>query len=211
MAERGVHFALTPEQEARLLAAAEADAEAYAEAYAQAVAHARERAQAGDEAEEDEDEDEGEEGDGDEEGDAVQREVDALEAAWASLQAEGWLCETDKAWDPIHRCFCKGKLLYEGGESPLNLLVCGGRQLSCNDDYTVSLVTADQVAAVAQAAAQVTREGLRQRYGQIKQRGYAHRLGEADFDDAWANFQDLTAFFARAAAAGRAVIFTVDA
>ena len=165
VAERGVHFALTPAQDARLLALADA----------------------GDEA-------------------AVMAEVDALEASWDTA----WLCESDKAWDAIHRSFCHGQLLYEGGEAPLNQLICGGRQLVLMDEATLSHVSADAVQQVADAAAAITREALHQRYGQIKQRGYAHQLGEADFADAWANFQDLSAFFARAAADRRAVIFTVD-
>ena len=165
VAERGLHFALTPAQDARLLALADA----------------------GDEA-------------------AVMAEVDALEASWDAA----WLCESDKAWDAIHRCFCHGQLLYEGGEAPLNQLICGGRQLVLMDEATISHVSVDEVRRVAEAAAHITREGLHQRYGQIKQRGYAHKLGEADFADAWANFQDLSAFFARAAADRRAVIFTVD-
>ncbi len=165
VAERGLHFALTPAQDARLLALAAA----------------------GDEA-------------------AVMADVDALEASWDAA----WLCESEKAWDAIHRCFCHGKLLYEGGEAPLNQLICGGRQLVLMDEATISHVSVDEVRLVAEAAAHITREGLQQRYGQIKQRGYAHQLGEADFADAWANFQDLSAFFARAAADRRAVIFTVD-
>ena len=165
VAERGLHFALTPAQDARLLALADA----------------------GDEA-------------------AVMAEVDALEASWDAA----WLCESDKAWDAIHRCFCHGQLLYEGGEAPLNQLICGGRQLVLMDEATLSHVAADAVPQLAEAAAHITREGLHQRYGQIKQRDYAHQLGEADFADAWANFQDLRAFFARAAADRRAVIFTVD-
>ena len=171
MAERGVHFALTPEQDARVLAAAQADAVA-----------------------------------GDAEGHAIMREVATLEASWDTA----WLCETDAAWDAIHRCFCMGKLLYEGGEAPLNLLICGGRQLSANDDYTVSHVSAEPVAQVASAALAVTHDGMRQRYGQIKQRGYSGRLGDADFEQAWVNFQDVTRLFSRVADEARAVIFTVD-
>ena len=169
VAERGLHMALTPGQNAHLLALADA----------------------GDEA-------------------AVMAEVDALEASMNTRNDAAWLCDSDQAWDAIHRCFCHGQLLYEGGEPPLSWLICGGRQLVLNDAATISHVGPAQVQAVADAAAAITREGLRQRYGQIQQRGYAHTLGEADFDDAWANFQDLAGFFARAAADRRAVIFTVD-
>ena len=165
MANRGVHFALSPEQEASLLAAVGDD-------------------------------------------DRVTEIMDAIEAEWVAEH----VMESDKAWDGMHRCFCDGKLLYEGGAYPLNHLVCGGRQLLQDDDSqgTVAYVTAAQVVDVAREAALVSRDDMRARYKKIKQRGYEFRLGDEDFEYVWENFVDVRTFFAAAAAAGRAVVFSVD-
>jgi hypothetical protein len=165
MSSRGVHFALSADQEARLLAAVGDD-------------------------------------------DGVMAVVDGIEEEWVA----GHVMESDKAWDGMHRCFCDGKLLYEGGSYPLNHLVCGGRQLLQEDDAqgTVAYVTAAQVVDVAREAALVSRDDLLARYKKIKQRGYQFRLGDEDFGYVWENFVDVRAFFASAAAAGRAVVFSVD-
>ena len=165
MSNRGVHFALSPEQEASLLAAVGDD-------------------------------------------DRVVEIVDGIEAEWAA----GHVMESDKAWDGMHRCFCDGKLLYVGGAYPLNHLVCGGRQLLQDDDAegTISYVTAAQVVDVAREAALLSRDDLLARYRKIKQRGYQYRLGDEDFAYVWENFVDVRKFFASAAAAGRAVLFSVD-
>jgi hypothetical protein len=165
MANRGVHFALSPEQEASLLAAVGDD-------------------------------------------DRVMEIVEGIEEEWST----GFLVESDKAWDAMHRCFCDGKLLYEGGTYPLNHMVCGGRQLLQADDApaTVAYVSPAQVADVAKAAAPISRTDLLARYKKIKQRGYQFRVGEEDFEYVWENFEDVAKFFASAAAAGRAVVFSVD-
>ncbi len=165
MAGRGVHFALSPEQEARLLPAVGDDA-------------------------------------------SVLDLLEEIEETWD----EQHLVESDKAWDPIHRCFCDGKLLYEGGDHPLNHLICGGRQCLVDEDaeQTLSYVSAAQVKQVAEAARHISRDELRQRYARIKQRGYQFRLGDEDFGYAWENFVVLAAFFQRAASAERAVIFSTD-
>jgi hypothetical protein len=39
---------------------------------------------------------------------------------------------------------------------------------------------------------------------------YAPEYGDEDLAYSWSNFQDVAKFYARAAKAGRAVIFTVD-
>src|SRR5579864_1875537 len=70
--------------------------------------------------------------------------IDKLEAA----NEEPFVVQSDKAWDAIHRCLTDGSLLYLSGEYPLNLCICGGRQLF-RRDYTVSFVTARQVKDVA--------------------------------------------------------------
>ena len=165
MAGRSVHFALTAEQEARLLAAVGDD-------------------------------------------DLVLELVGEIEEIWD----RGHLMESDKAWEAIHRCFCNGKLLYEGGQYPLNHFICGGRQMLLDEDadMTVSYVGATAVVDVAAAAKAITKEEMQSRYKLIKQRGYGAKLGTEDFEYAWSNFLDLAKFYAGAATSRRAVIFSLD-
>lgn len=133
--------------------------------------------------------------------------IEAIEEAWE----EPFVCETDKAWDAIHRCLTDGTLLYVSGEYPLNHVICGGRQLCRGRDYTVSYVSASQVKDVAKALPKVTKRWMRQRYDKLDPEEYDEvEIGDEDFDYTWENFLDLRQFFKKAAAAGRAVIFTVD-
>jgi hypothetical protein len=83
--------------------------------------------------------------------------VDEIEEVWE----EPFVVESDKAWDAIHRCLTDGSLLYVNGEYPLNHCICGGRQLFCGEEYTVSYVSAAQVKDVASALAKVTRAWMR--------------------------------------------------
>jgi hypothetical protein len=132
--------------------------------------------------------------------------IEQIEDTWD----EPFLVESDKAWDAIHRCLTDGSLLYESGEYPLNLCICGGRQLHRGDDYTVSFVSARQVKDVATALGKITRTGMRKRYALIDADDYASDIGEDDFAYTWQNFLEVRRFYRRAAKAGRAVLFTVD-
>jgi hypothetical protein len=122
------------------------------------------------------------------------------------------LAESDKAWDAIHRCLTDGSLLYENGEYPLNLAICGGRQLYRGDDYTVALVTPEQVKDVAAAIVPLSEIWLRERYfSLLKPDDYDGEIGEDDFEYTWSWFQLIRDLFRAAAASGPAVVFTVDA
>src|SRR5262245_43767166 len=79
--------------------------------------------------------------------------VEEIEEAWE----EPFVCETDAAWDAIHRCLTDGTLLYVSGKYPLNHCVCGGRQLFRGRDYTVAYVSARQVKDVAKALPKITK------------------------------------------------------
>jgi hypothetical protein len=118
-------------------------------------------------------------------------------------------CETDKAWDAIHRCLTDGTLKYDNGQYPLNAVILGGRLLYEGDNYIISLLTPDQVSDVAKALAEVDRDRLWAGYQSISQDEYID-YGTEDFEYTVANFADLPPFFRRAADAGRHVIFTVD-
>jgi len=120
-------------------------------------------------------------------------------------------CDMDKAWDAIHRCLTDGRLEYLNGTYPLRAAVLGGRQLIEDEDYTVSYVNADQVRDVAAALEGVDEEWLRSRYATLDLAEYGPEHGEEDFGYTWDYLQDLQEFYAEAAKAGRAVIFTVAA
>ena len=119
-------------------------------------------------------------------------------------------CDTDKAWDAIHRCLTDGYLGLDNGSYPLKAAVLGGRHLHNGEDYIVSLLTPDLVRDVARALAEVSRETLRAGYLAIDPDDYGPEFGDEDFDYTWENFTDLVAFFHRSALAGSHVIFTVD-
>jgi hypothetical protein len=133
--------------------------------------------------------------------------VEEIEEAWE----EPFVCETDKAWDAIHRCLTGGTLLYVSGEYPLNHCICGGRQLFRGRDYTISYVTASQVKDVAKALPKITKVWMRQRYDKLDPEEYDEvEMGDDDFEYTWQNFLELRRFYKKAAQARRAVIFTAD-
>jgi hypothetical protein len=118
-------------------------------------------------------------------------------------------CETDKAWDAIHRSLTDGYLGYDNGTFPLNAVILGGAQVHEGDDYIVSLLTPEQVREVARAAADVDQATLRAGYDRIDVEDYGPEFGDEDFAYTWSNYSDLVPFFQRAAEAGQHVIFTV--
>ena len=77
------------------------------------------------------------------------------------------------------------------------------------DDYIVSLVRPNQVGAIATALSAIDKQSLRTGYSKIDASDY-QALGNEDFDYTWNWFDGLADFYTKAAAAGRAVIFTVD-
>ena len=158
----GVHFAITPEHEDLLLAAA----------------------------------DEG--------------NTDRIEVFLEDIE-EGWdddalKVASDKAWNAIHRCLTDGTLDPESGEYPLSHAVLGGRHL--HEDYYVVYLSAAHVRDVAHALRGVDRAWLRGRFDVIDDPDYRGARDDADFEYTWDNFVDVKAFYDRAAAAARAVIFT---
>ncbi len=121
-----------------------------------------------------------------------------------------WQFHTDKAWDALHRCLTDGRLEYESGPFPLSYAVLGGRQLYEGTDFIVSLVEPQHVQATALALEAVTKEWLRERYLLLDPDDYEGEIDDDDFEYTWANFEGLPEFFAHAARARRAVIFTAD-
>ena len=114
--------------------------------------------------------------------------------------------DSDKAWDAIHRCLTDGTLDPEGGRYPLSHAVLGGRHL--HDEYYVVYITAAEARDVADALQAVDRTWLRHRFDALDDPDYRGARDDDDFDYTWDGFVDVRAFYQRAAAAGRAVIFT---
>lgn len=138
---------------------------------------------------------------------AVMEVIGGIEERWE--KDEGLLCETDKAWDAIHRCLTDGNLDYENGSEPLRLCILGGEQLHKGDGYIVALVPHDRLRPLADALAAVTPEFLGERYSALPD-DYAGPKDAQDCQYTWDWFSDLPAFFDRAEKAGRHVVFTVD-
>ncbi|MDB6076772.1 MAG: hypothetical protein JWO82_519 [Akkermansiaceae bacterium] len=131
--------------------------------------------------------------------------IQAIEERWE----EGFVCETDKAWDAIHRCLTDGKLGYENGDEPLKWCILGGEQLFQGDGYIIALVTHDRVRVLANALAEVTPEFMALRYWGLPD-DYSQPKEAQDLQYTWDWFSGLPELFARARETGRHVIFTVD-
>ena len=127
--------------------------------------------------------------------DMIEELLEEIEELWDD---DGLKVDTDKAWDPIHRCLTDGTLDPDGGEYPLSHTILGGRHL--HDDIYFVYVGADEVREVAEALDGVDEMWFRPRFERLED--------EDDWDYVWVNFVDVKEFYGRAAAAGRAVVFT---
>jgi len=140
---------------------------------------------------------------------ALEEVIEGIEERWE----EEWLCELDKAWDGIHRALTDGELAWDNGEYPLNHAILGGQQLHEGDDYIITFVQPAQVADVAKALQGLSDLEFRKRYFKINRDNYGFapdQLSDEDFDYVAGWFEELKSFYAKAAAANRAVLFTVD-
>ena len=118
--------------------------------------------------------------------------------------------ESDKSWDAMHRALTDGDLTWENGSYPLNQVILGGEPLYYEDDYILSLKSPQQVRDIAAAVASVGRERLRAGYDRIAPDAYGFPKSDEDFDYTWTHFAAVAAFYQRAAAAGRWVLFTAS-
>jgi hypothetical protein len=158
----GVHFALTSEEETRLLAAGDNP--------------------------------------------AILAVVQALE----DKADKEWLVHSDKAWEAMHRSLSNGTIYYDEGEYPLNRTVLGGKHLYDGDDFVVAYVAPNEVKDVSVALSALTEAEFRVRYDAIDPDEYDGEHGESDFKVTWDQLRSVRDLYRRAAAAGRAVVFTVD-
>ena len=138
--------------------------------------------------------------------DAVIQVAGEIEDRWEA----GYVAETDKSWDAMHRALSDGSLDYDAGEYPLNRCILGGQQLHSGEEWIVALVTRAEVPEVAAALDLIDEPAFRARYFGFVPKDYAPEYGEQDFEYTWDNFEDVAELYANAAAAGRAVLFTVS-
>lgn len=139
-------------------------------------------------------------------GAAVLELISEIEERWD----EAWLVQTDKAWEALHRSLSNGTVYYDEGEYPLNRAVLGGKHLYDGDDYVCAYVAPNEVKDVAAALAEIKEADFRARYDKIDPDEYDGKHGEEDFKYTWEAFQSVRELYHKAAAAGRAVVFTVD-
>jgi|SRR5690348_10522417 len=127
-----------------------------------------------------------------------------------------WLVEMDKSWDAVHRCLGDGSLR-TSQPSLTAKAVLGGKQLASGTDWIVSYLTADEVKQVAAALDAIDQPEFRRRYFALKKKflwidltKYDGPIGVQDFEYSWSNFEDMRRMFSKAAAAHRAMVFSVD-
>ena len=129
--------------------------------------------------------------------------LEDIEETWDD---DGLKVDTDKAWDAIHRSLTDGTLDPDDGRYPLSYAVLGGLEMDL--DLCIVYKTAAQVREVADALQGIDQSWLRQRFDAIDDPHYGGALDDGDFRYTGTNFVDVRDFYQRAAAAGRAVIFT---
>jgi hypothetical protein len=97
----------------------------------------------------------------------------------------------------------------EEGEYPLDTVILSEEQLNQGEDYIHSYREPDLVAHLASELAEVDILWLRKRFFQLDPAHTLEAIDEEEFDYLWGWFQYLPAFYARAAAEGRVVVFAV--
>ncbi|NUB43659.1 DUF1877 family protein [Fertoebacter nigrum] len=120
------------------------------------------------------------------------------------------LAEVDQAWDPIHRSLTDGRLANDNGAYPLNATILGGEPLHERGDYIMWLKPPGMVHDVAEALRQLSVDRLHAGYAKITPDDYGMPTSADDLSFTLQWFDGLPAFYARAAAAGDWVLFTVD-
>jgi Domain of unknown function (DUF1877) len=132
--------------------------------------------------------------------------VGELKGRWDTY----YLQETDKAWDPIHRCLADGTLAWAGGDWPLHGAILGGEPMYLGSDYIIMFLDGHDVAEIADALDQVTQPWFRTRFFALLAHGYQGHTDEAALDYTWRWFELMRAFFRKTADEGRHVVFTAD-
>ena len=135
-----------------------------------------------------------------------------------------YLCDLDKSWDAMHRMLTDGNLNFENTYQPLCNVIFSGEFIyglmrepsgeviipeDEEDEYMI-LKTPEQVAEIAKALPNKTKEECRKYYYMIDEEDYGMKLDEEDFEYTWENLEYSLDFWKRAAEEKRYVLFTVD-
>jgi len=145
---------------------------------------------------------------------AIMEAVSKIEAEISSKSP--YFHDVDKAWDAIHRSLTgdrtPGGVLTPGtGRGPLKYCVLGEEQMIEADHHTVALVKPGTVRKVATALAKIDAAELRKRFFRLDREVITdYTIDDEGFAYTWSNFAGLPAFYSRAAADGRAVLFVAD-
>ena len=121
-----------------------------------------------------------------------------------------WLHEVDKLWFPVHFCLHGSSGFPQSGAPPEALAIFGGMPLGVPDLYSIDYKDADLVRRISSALSKMRDDAVWARAGLVERKGYS---GPKDANLQGAVVEEihaLAAFYARAAEALRAVIFTVD-
>ena len=130
--------------------------------------------------------------------------VETLEETWDA----NWLAESDKAWDPIHRCLTNGELEY--GDTTAHKCVLGAGSLDETDSNLICPLTPAEVADVAAFMQTINETALRERYFSLDPELSGEPVSEEEFPYIRENFEDIRRLFQKAADAGRAMVFTAS-
>lgn len=121
-----------------------------------------------------------------------------------------WTFESEKAWEPLHRCLTNGRLEQGKGPFPLAYAVLGGARLETGEGTTTCLVEPEEVKAASTALSTIPRDWLAARFRKLSESDYEGPLTEEELTTTWDTLVGLRGFFARAASADRAVLFSLD-
>jgi hypothetical protein len=119
-----------------------------------------------------------------------------------------WSLYGDKFWDGLHRCLTNGSLYH--GDTPLHAVILGPDSWHEGEEYLINPLEPATVLRVVEAMRGIDRAWLRARYDTLDQHDCDWQLGDRDFACHWLYFKRVRAFFKRAAAQGRWVVFTVN-
>jgi Domain of unknown function (DUF1877) len=123
--------------------------------------------------------------------------------------SEPWFCDTDKAWDAIHRAFTDSTLSYEP-VSPLAGVILGGEPLYFESDYIISHKSIRYVGQIVRALAKLDKLTFKNLYFKIDSYQYGFPLTSEDFEYSWEWLAPLQEFYQNAFVSERSVIFTAS-
>jgi hypothetical protein len=122
-----------------------------------------------------------------------------------SLHQSGAGCGGYKEWDVLHRVLSDGTFNPKAGTPPLNRCFLGGRLL-VTEGSIVNLVLPDEVRETAAALSDLREARFVLRFFEL----FSGVAPQADAGWYYGLFEELTAFYRRAAEQGLAVVFVTD-